>query len=70
MQNRGRDGCPSPWPLGRPWKRERKMALMRKGVEFEIFVGKFELLEFIEIGKSFGLERKKRKIEKGKKKKK
>jgi len=51
-------------------ERERKRALMRKSVEFEIFVGKFELLEFLEIGKSFGLEMKERKIEKGKRKKK
>ena len=34
LQNRGGDGCPSPWPLGRLWERERVRALMGKCVEF------------------------------------
>ena len=40
LQNRRGDGCPSSWPLGRPWERERKRALMRKGVEFVWYFGK------------------------------
>ena len=65
MQNRRWDGSLSlaTWPaMG---KRER-VALMGKGVEFEIFVGKLEFCRIVENGKSFNLARKERKIEKGK----
>jgi len=65
LQNRGWDGCLSlaTWPaMG---KRER-VALMGKGVEFEIFVGKLGFCRIVENGKSFNLARKERKIEKRK----
>ena len=66
MQNRRRDGCPSPWPLGRPWERERMKALMRKGVEF---VGILDILEE-KIFWEFGGRKEGKKKEKGKKEKK
>jgi len=53
---------------GRPWKRERKRVLMRKLVELEIFCWKIRIVGILEIDKSFGLERKERKIEKRKRK--
>ena len=42
MQNRRGDGCPSPWPLGRPWKRER----MRWRVINEVLMGKVVEVQF------------------------
>ena len=54
---------------GRPKKGERKGAFMRKSVELGIFVGKIGIVGILEIGKSFGLEMKERKIEKRKKEK-
>ena len=68
MQNRGGDGCPSPWPLGRLWERERVRALMGKGVESWRKLEFWKRIRILEIGNSFGLGRKERKIEKGKRK--
>ena len=58
-----------PWPMvAGHGEREKKRALMRKSVELGIFVGKIGIVGILEIGKSFGLEKKERikEMEKGK----
>ena len=69
LQNRRGDGCPSSWPLGRPWERERMSALMVEECGTWDICGKIGIVEILEIRKFFGLWKKERKIrekEKGK----
>ena len=70
LQNGRGDGCPSPWPLGRPWERERNALMVEVGEEVCGVLEKVGFWKNWKIGKEEFLWRKERNKGKGKMEKK